>query len=46
MPQQIDELTPIANYMVREMTHNLWAPPAVRIPVVKEHGKQRVARPR
>jgi hypothetical protein len=31
MSQQIDELTPIAEYMVREMTHNPWTPPARKI---------------
>lgn len=31
MAQQVDELTPIADYMVREMTHNPWTPPARQI---------------
>jgi hypothetical protein len=31
MPETIDELTPIANYMAHEMTHNPWTPPARRI---------------
>jgi hypothetical protein len=31
MAQQVDELTPIADYIVREMTHNPWTPPARQI---------------